>query len=80
MAPNVYILNDYTAYRHLKVGLAGEISTVKTANFQNVYENLKFMIMKYVLYIHPLSANVGFTPHEGDVTWSRCGSSYRQNR
>jgi len=26
-----------------------------------------------------LSANVGYTPHEGNVTCSRCGALYRQN-
>jgi len=34
---------------------------------------------------NPLSADVEYTPHEGDVTWgdvtcSHCGASYRQNR
>jgi len=29
--------------------------------------------------INPLSANVEYTPHDGDVTCSVCGASYREN-
>jgi len=30
--------------------------------------------------IQILSANVECTPHDGDVTCSSCGTSYKQNR
>jgi len=33
-----------------------------------------------LLLFNPLSADVEYTPHEGHVTCSRCGASYRQNR
>jgi len=39
------------------------------------------MVLEYfeAISFNPLSANVGYSPHEGDVTCSRCGVSYRQN-
>jgi len=34
----------------------------------------------YVMYVrYPLSADVGYTPHEGDVTCSRCSVDIWQN-
>jgi len=35
-----------------------------------IYQNLD--------YINTLSANVEYTPHDGDVTCSGCGASYRK--
>jgi len=29
--------------------------------------------------LNPLSANVEYTPHEGDLTCSHCGTSYRRS-
>jgi len=45
-----------------------------------IFENVgkSEFLRKNISSLNPLSANVGYTPHEGD-TCSRCGASYRQN-
>jgi len=40
---------------------------------------MNVLYRKCFYYINPFSANVKYTPHDGDVTCSGYGALYRQN-
>jgi len=84
-------LRTVTEIEHLGFNFTSTILYIQRLNFYlfptsdsehlNIFQNIPIVEFKRVFLVraNPLSDNVEYTPHGGDVTCSRCGALNRQN-